>query len=38
MEVRCYDCGKLVSQGEAIKQKEGRGNFGGTGYSDKSGW
>ena len=38
MEVRCYDCGRLVSQGEAIKQKEGSGNVGGGGYSHKSGW
>jgi hypothetical protein len=28
MQVRCYDCGQLVSQGEAIKQKS-RGGYGG---------
>jgi hypothetical protein len=38
MQVKCYDCGKLVSAGEAVKQKEGAGNLGGGGYRGKSGW
>ena len=38
MQVKCYDCGQMVSQGEAIKQKEGSGNLGGGGYGHKSGW
>ncbi|MCE8163008.1 MAG: hypothetical protein I3273_00370 [Candidatus Moeniiplasma glomeromycotorum] len=38
MQVKCYDCGKLVSAGEAVKQKEGGGNLGGGGYRGKSGW
>ncbi|CAI2162224.1 17149_t:CDS:2 [Funneliformis geosporum] len=35
--LKCYDCGQMVSQGEAIKQKEGSGNLGGGGYGHKSG-
>ena len=37
IQVKCYDCGQMVSQGEAIKQKEGSGNLGGGGYGHKSG-
>ena len=38
MQVRCYDCGQMIPQGEAIKQNEGTGNVGGGGYGHKSGW
>ena len=38
IQVKCYDCGRLVSQGEAVKQREGGGNLGGGGYGHKSGW
>lgn len=37
MEVRCYDCGRMVPQGEAIRQNEGTGNVGGVGYGHRSG-
>jgi hypothetical protein len=36
-EVKCYDCGKLVPQGEAIRQNEQGGNVGGVGYGHRSG-
>ena len=38
IQVRCYDCGRLVPQGEAVKQSESVGNLGGGGYRHKSGW
>lgn len=37
MQVKCYDCGRLVSHGEAVQQKEGGGNVGGGGYG-RGGW
>jgi hypothetical protein len=37
MQVKCYDCGRLVSSGEAVKQNERDGRVGGGGYS-KHGW
>jgi len=35
MQVKCYDCGQLVSQGEAVQQKESGGNVGGGGYGKR---
>ncbi|MCE8159200.1 MAG: hypothetical protein I3270_02175 [Candidatus Moeniiplasma glomeromycotorum] len=37
MQVKCYDCGRLVSSGEAVKQNERDGRAGGGGYG-KHGW
>ncbi|KLL02104.1 MAG: hypothetical protein MRERC_4c052 [Mycoplasmataceae bacterium RC_NB112A] len=37
MQVKCYDCGRLVSYGEAVRQSERDGNVGGGGYG-RRGW